>query len=155
MREPGSGPAHRRISPTGFFPERAEGVAGLLYDSLFDKLLPLGDHVIIYPAHGAGPVCGRNMAERDLSTIGYERRHSLALQQADRETFARPKTAESHYYPPWFRKMEEYNLRGAPALHDLPQPQPLDANEFAAAIADGHLAGATDIYPGHPPPAPR
>ena len=50
------------VGRTDFFPDRAEKVAGMLYDSIFDKLLPLGDQTILYPAHGAGSVCGSGMA---------------------------------------------------------------------------------------------
>lgn len=44
-----------------------------LYDSLHEKVLPLGDHVVVYPAHGAGSICGHEISEREFSTIGYER----------------------------------------------------------------------------------
>ena len=60
------------VGRTDFYPERAEEVAGLLFDSL-RKLLTLGDHIYVLPAHGAGSVCGDNMANRDFSSIGYER----------------------------------------------------------------------------------
>jgi hydroxyacylglutathione hydrolase len=58
------------VGRTDFYPDRAEEVAGMLYDSLHDKLLPLGDHVILYPAHGVGSVCGSGMANREFSTLG-------------------------------------------------------------------------------------
>jgi len=54
-------------------PEHAPRLASNLYDSIFDKLLPLGDWVILCPGHGAGSVCGLNIADRDESTIGIER----------------------------------------------------------------------------------
>jgi hydroxyacylglutathione hydrolase len=57
------------VGRTDFFPGGEEEMAGLLYDSIFKKLLPLGDHVILFPAHGAGSVCGESMAEREFSTL--------------------------------------------------------------------------------------
>lgn len=87
-------------------------MTGLLYDSIFKKLLPLGDHVIMMPAHGAGSSCGGEIEERDDSTLGYERRGSPALQVESKEQFV-----EKHGYmrlkPPYFEKIEEYNIKGA------------------------------------------
>jgi glyoxylase-like metal-dependent hydrolase (beta-lactamase superfamily II) len=68
------------VGRTDFFPDRAEEVAGLLYDSIFNTILPLGDQVILYPAHGAGSVCGEGMVEREFSTLGTESRYNPALQ---------------------------------------------------------------------------
>jgi hydroxyacylglutathione hydrolase len=121
------------VGRTDFFPDRAEEVAGLLHDSLFGKLLPLGDQTLLYPAHGSGSICGSGMASRDFSTIGYERRTNPALQKADRDAFVRMKLAETHYYPPYFRRMEELNQAGQPILGVLPRPQPLTAAEVAEA----------------------
>ncbi len=128
------------VGRTDFYPDRARAVAGLLYDSIFEKLLPLGDHVILYPAHGAGSVCGSGMASREFSTLGYEREHNPALQVADRETFIRRKTSEHHYQPPYFERMETVNLEGPPLLGSVPRARPLSADEFAAHMADGVIA---------------
>ena len=127
------------VGRTDFFPDRAEEVAGMLYDSIFHKLLPLGDHVVLWPAHGAGSVCGSGMAERNFSTLGYERKHNPALQKTDRGEFIRYKTSEDHFQPPYFRQMEKYNLEGAPPLDELPRPKPLTPDEFAKAIDEGML----------------
>ena len=127
------------VGRTDFFPDRAEEVAGLLFDSLFDKLLPLGDQVLLYPAHGAGSVCGSGMASREFSTLGYERRHNPSLQKTDREEFIRMKLAEQHSYPPYFRKMEQFNLAGPPLLGKIPRPLPLVADDFATAIENGMI----------------
>ena len=54
------------VGRTDFYPDRKAEVAGLLYESIHDKLLPLGDHVLLYPAHGAGSVCGSGMAKREI-----------------------------------------------------------------------------------------
>jgi hydroxyacylglutathione hydrolase len=124
------------VGRTDFFPNRAAEVAGLLYDSIFDKLLPLGDHVILHPAHGAGSVCGSGMASREFSTLGYERRYNPVLQMTDRDRFVRHKVDEHHYQPPYFRRMEQYNLEGAPPLNGIPNPQPFDPDKFEKAMND-------------------
>lgn len=121
------------VGRTDFFPDRAQEVAGLLYDSIFSKLLPLGDQTILYPAHGAGSVCGGGLAAREFSTLGYERRNNPALQKKSRKEFIEYKISEYHYQPPYFRKMEQYNKDGAPPLGKLPQPVPMTAAEVLAA----------------------
>jgi hydroxyacylglutathione hydrolase len=59
-----------------------------LYDSLHEKVLPFGDHVIIYPAHGAGSICGHHIGNREFSTVGYEKRTNPLL-KLDKEAFCR------------------------------------------------------------------
>lgn len=127
------------VGRTDFYPDRAEEVSGMLYDSIFQKLLPLGDHVILWPAHGAGSVCGSGIAERNFSTLGYERKHNPVLQKTDRDEFIRFKINEKHFKPPYFRQMEKYNLEGAPLLNQLPIPKPLSSDEFARANDEGML----------------
>lgn len=126
------------VGRTDFYPDRAEEVAGLLFDSIFDKLLPLGDQTILYPAHGAGSVCGSGMASREFSTLGYERKHNPRLQM-DRKSFIRYKVEENHYKPPYFQQMEKLNQEGAEALGEIPKPPPLDADQFADAMKSGML----------------
>jgi hydroxyacylglutathione hydrolase len=107
-----------------FYPSRAQEVAGLLFDSL-RKLESLGDQAIIYPAHGAGSVCGSGMADRDISTIGHEKANNPRLRIRDRNEFIEAKIAEHHDYPPYFREMEQQNLAGAPAIERPLAPTPL------------------------------
>ncbi len=126
------------VGRTDFYPDRPEEVAGLLYDSIFETLLPLGDGVLLCPAHGAGSVCGSGMASRDFSSLGYERRFNPALQVDSRDEFIRNKIKEHHYVPPYFSRMEEYNQHGtAPAMPALPSPPALDAEEFAQSAEKG------------------
>ena len=125
------------VGRTDFFPDRAEEVAGLLYDSIFNKLLPLGDQTLLYPAHGAGSVCGDSMASREFSTLGFERLCNPVLQKTERDAFVARKVNEHHYQPPYFRKMEEYNLEGAPPLNDMPSPTPLTPQMLAEAMDNG------------------
>lgn len=106
-------------------PEQAEK----LYHSIHEKLLPLGDHVIVYPAHGAGSVCGHHISDREFSTIGYERKTNPML-QLNKEAFVARSIAQKILAPPYFRKMEHYNIDGAPLLRELPVPRPLRISEF-------------------------
>ncbi|RUO30839.1 MBL fold metallo-hydrolase [Aliidiomarina sedimenti] len=110
------------VGRTDFYPDRAEEVAGLLHDSL-EKLVALGDHVLVYPAHGAGSVCGGGLSDREFSSIGHERLTNPALRLlGDRDAFIAHKTSEQHYMPPYFKLMEQRNLDGqAPVLQqELP-----------------------------------
>ena len=127
------------VGRTDFFPGQAKKVAGLLYDSIFTKLLPLGDQTILYPAHGAGSVCGDSMATREFSTLGHERLHNPVLQKRDRDAFIQYKINEQHYLPPYFKKMEEYNQQGPPPLDFIPQPVPMTATAVREAQQEGAL----------------
>jgi hydroxyacylglutathione hydrolase len=141
------------VGRTDFYPDRREEVAGLLYDSL-RKLMALGDQAIIYPAHGAGSVCGSGMADREFSTIGHERLNNPRLQIADRDAFIRLKVGEHHYQPPYFRLMERLNTKGSDAPPRVVRPRRLSLAEVLASNAD-HLidvrepmAYASGHFPG-------
>ena len=110
--------------------DRAEEMAGLLFDSIFDRLLPLGDGVIACPAHGAGSVCAASIADRKWTTLGIERKRNPRLQIESKEEFAQD-MAVALEMPPYFKEMERLNLVGAPLLSSLPEPSPLPAREFA------------------------
>lgn len=118
-------------------PEEAPRLAANLYDSIFNKILPLGDGVILCPAHGAGSVCGGAIAKRDYSTLGLERIQSPLLQKTDREEFIKFKLEEKLEFPPYFRKMEQYNRQGPPLLNGLPVPKQLSPLEFRAEMEKG------------------
>ena len=100
-----------------------EQLAGMLYDSLHNKLLKLPDAVLVYPAHGAGSLCGRNMRAERSSTIGTERLTNYALQIQSREEFIRQLTSNLPARPEYFLQDAEINRGGAPALSDLPELQ--------------------------------
>jgi len=128
------------VGRTDFFPDRAREVAGLQYDSIFRKILPLGDQVILYPAHGAGSVCGSGMADREFSTLGYERANNPALKYTGRDDFIEFKLSEKPKQPPYFRKMEKFNQQGsAPAMDLLPNPPPMSPGEFEREIKNGMI----------------
>lgn len=87
-------------------------MTGLLYDSIFEKLLPLGEEVLMFPAHGAGSACGESMDERPFSTLGYEKKHSELLQVDSKKQFIE-NFAKMRIKPRYFDKMEELNVKGA------------------------------------------
>jgi hydroxyacylglutathione hydrolase len=117
--------------------EEAPRLASNLYDSIFNKLLPLGDGIILCPAHGAGSVCGLHIANRDESTLGIERVQNSVLQIKDRDEFVKYKLAEQPERPYYFRQMEKFNLEGPPLLGCLPLPSPLTPTEFRREMEEG------------------
>jgi hydroxyacylglutathione hydrolase len=115
-------------------------LSGLLYDSLHGKLLKLADDVLVYPAHGAGSLCGRNMRAERSSTIGTERLTNYALQIKSREEFVRQLTKNLPARPDYFLKDAAINREGAPALSELTPLQPMLSPEVKVFLADGGLA---------------
>ena len=137
------------VGRTDFYPDRAREVAGDLYDSL-QKLLALGDQVVICPAHGAGSVCGSGMASRELSTLGHERLNNPRL-QLSRDAFIDAKVSENHERPPYFREMERLNAEGCTAF-DPHAPPPLDSGDLdpqQAQLVD--VRGVSDFCGAHVP----
>ncbi|HEX7126186.1 MAG TPA: rhodanese-like domain-containing protein [Thermodesulfobacteriota bacterium] len=138
----------------------AETLAGQLYDSLHGTLLALPDDVVVYPAHGAGSLCGRNLSSDTRSTIGRERRFNYALAPMSREVFVRMMTTDLPELPGYFGRDAEINRSGPPLLTGLPPPAPLSpeaaARELAAGavvldtrdparFGAGHLPGSVNI----------
>jgi glyoxylase-like metal-dependent hydrolase (beta-lactamase superfamily II)/rhodanese-related sulfurtransferase len=121
-------------------------LANMLYDSLHHKLLQLADEVLVYPAHGAGSLCGRNMRAERSSTIGTERLTNYALQIKSREEFIRQLTANLPARPEYFLQDAEINREGAPTLSDLPELPPISASELKAMLNEGVVA--LDVRPG-------
>ena len=121
-------------------------LAAKLYDSLHQKLLTLPDDVLVYPAHGAGSLCGRNMRAERSSTIGTERLTNYALQIRSREEFVRELTSRVPVRPDYFLQDAEINREGAPALSQLPELAPISATRLKAMLEDGALA--LDVRPG-------
>ncbi len=121
-------------------------LAGMLYDSLHHKLLTLADEVLVYPAHGAGSLCGRNMRAERSSTIGTERLTNYALQIKSREEFIQELTTNLPTRPDYFLQDAEINREGAPTLADLPALRPISAAELKSMLDEGVVA--LDIRPG-------
>ena len=124
----------------------AAQLAGMLYDSLHHKILKLSDDVLVYPAHGAGSLCGRNMRAERVSTIGTERLTNYALQIKSREEFVRQLTSNLPARPEYFQQDAEINRTGASALSDLPALSPIELAELKALLAEGGIA--LDVRPG-------
>ena len=138
----------------GFTPAH---MAGLLYDSLHRKILTLPDAVEVYPAHGAGSLCGKNISPETSSTVGAQRRGNWALQPMARDEFVRLMTRDLPEVPRYFPMDVALNREGARPLGELPAPPALEATEVERLLAEGALAldvrPAAEFGAGHVPGA--
>jgi hydroxyacylglutathione hydrolase len=131
-----------------------------IYTSLHDRILPLGDGVIVLPAHGKGSVCGDRIDEREWSTIGYEKARNRLLKMS-KEDFLVFKSAEELEVPRYFSMMEVFNKNGPPLSEDPIKAKPLDLRGFLElrasgaqvldirrplAFASGHIPGSLNIW---------
>jgi len=133
----------------GFTPAQ---MAEMLYDSLHQKLLTLPDAVEVYPAHGAGSLCGRNISKETSSTIGEQRRLNYALQPMPKDAFVRIMTADLPEVPAYFPADVALNREGAPPRDDGPKPRALTAAAFAKAAASAtvlDVRGSAAFGAGH------
>ncbi len=96
----------------------AERLASMLYDSLHDKLLPLPDETLVYPAHGAGSLCGKNLSTDTVSTIGVQRQYNYALQPMTRERFVEVIMTDQPDTPAYFTYDAVLNARERPTLDE-------------------------------------
>ncbi|MGA3092400.1 MAG: MBL fold metallo-hydrolase [Terriglobales bacterium] len=126
----------------------AEQLAGLLYDSLHNKLLTLPDAVAVYPAHGAGSLCGRAMRAERSSTIGTERLTNYALQIASREKFIAQLTSNLPARPDYFLEDAEINRWGAAALTELAQLPAMSPPELQILLQQTANCNVLDIRSG-------
>lgn len=140
----------------------AGDMAGLLYDSLHQKLLKLPDSTLVYPAHGAGSLCGKHLSADTWDTIGSQRRLNYALQPMSKEAFIALVTAEQPDAPPYFAYDALLNRREHPTLAHMLRhvmkpllleevlrylqagAQVLDVRS-AADFVQGHLRGSTNV----------
>ncbi len=133
----------------------AEELAGMLYDSLHRKLLTLPDSVKVYPAHGAGSLCGRNISSETSSTIGDQRRFNWALRPMPREEFVRLLTTDLPEAPAYFSRDAALNREGPQPLADLPPVPELSPAEVEKALAAGAVLldtrGTAEYGAGHVP----
>ena len=141
-------------------------MAAMMYDTLHDKLLKLDDATEVYPAHGAGSMCGKNMSKETSSTIGDQRRFNYALQPMSKDEFVRMMTADLPESPAYFPQDAEINRTGAEALSQLPETvalTPLQVRDLtrstpanslphvildvraAAEFGAGHIPGSINI----------
>lgn len=140
----------------------AEELASLLYDSLHEKLLGLPDETLVYPAHGAGSLCGKSLSAETVSTIGVQRQYNYALQPMSKAEFLQIVTAEQPEAPPYFTFDAILNTKEHPTLEQtldqvlkpIPLGEVLARMDSGAQVLDvrdpaefsaGHLAGSINI----------
>ncbi|WP_330745699.1 MBL fold metallo-hydrolase [Chryseobacterium sp. CP-77] len=96
-----------------------EELAGLLYDSLYHKILPLDDDITVYPAHGAGSACGKNMQKETVDTLGNQKRTNYALNQKDRQSFIKEVTDGLLPPPAYFGMNVMMNKKGYSSFDEV------------------------------------
>ena len=130
-------------------------LAGLMYDSLHRKLLTLPDHTRVYPAHGAGSLCGRSMSAERSSTIGQERTTNPALAPMSREAFIADITRDVPETPVYFLHSRDTNRAGPALRAERPLPPALSPTSVAAEIERGAIVldarPFADYAAGHVP----
>lgn len=122
-------------------------LAGLLYDSLFDKILSLPGDVRVYPAHGAGSLCGRALGSAPFTTVEQELRDNWAAQLRDKKEFVREMTANLPDRPAYFSYDVGVNLHGANPYSELPDVPKLDATALKRAASEGAVVIDTRTPP--------
>ncbi|MCS6873996.1 MAG: rhodanese-like domain-containing protein [Pyrinomonadaceae bacterium] len=130
----------------------AEQMASMLYDSLHQKILTLPDETEVYPAHGAGSLCGKSLSKDTWSTLGEQKRTNYALQPMSKEEFIKLVTADQPEVPMYFPKSAAKNLEGAPSLDELPRPKELSTEEilkFEGVVID--VRPSSEYGSGHIP----
>ncbi len=131
----------------------SEQMAEMMYDTLHQKILSLDDETEIYPAHGAGSACGKNISDEKHSTIGQQRKFNYALQPMAKDVFVEIMTRDLSAAPAYFPFDAEYNRRGAGVLDELSKPKALTAHELQAEtnaiLLD--IRSAKDFGAGHIP----
>ncbi|MFZ0036384.1 MAG: MBL fold metallo-hydrolase [Candidatus Acidiferrales bacterium] len=140
----------------------ATDLGGLLFDSLHSKLLALPDATLVYPAHGAGSLCGKAISKETVSTMGDQRRLNYALQPMTKQQFIELVTADQPEAPPYFTYDAVLNSQERPTLNDAlgRQLKPLGLDRLRELQAGGaqvldtrepdefataHLAGSINI----------
>ena len=140
----------------------ADDLGGRLFDSLHGKLLTLPDETLVYPAHGAGSLCGKQLSSDTVSSLGDQRRLNYALQPMTKDEFIRLVTADQPDAPPYFTYDAILNTRERATLdrnleqvlHPVDLPEVLRMGDAGAQILDvrdpaeyakGHLAGSINV----------
>ena len=114
-------------------------MAAMMYDTLHDKILKLDDAVEVYPAHGAGSMCGKNLSSETSSTIGQQRQFNYALQPMTKDEFVRMMTVDLPAAPAYFPKDAEINRAGASPLSELQPLKPMSPADVAASVRAGEV----------------
>ncbi len=129
-----------------------EDLAGMLYDSLRNKIMTLPDDIIVYPAHGAGSACGKSMSKETFSTLGEQKKSNYALQNISKEDFIKELTTGILPPPQYFAKNAQMNKMGYDSIDEVMQRgnKALSIDEFAKEMANGALildVRNKDIFP--------
>jgi len=134
-----------------------EDLAGMLYDSLRDKIMPLKDEVLVYPAHGAGSSCGKNMSDQTYDTLGHQKKTNYALRDITKQQFIEEVTEGILPAPQYFAKNAMLNKNGYEAIDTVigRGMNPMNADEFEKQVDQGILVLDTrqpqDYCQGHVP----
>lgn len=135
----------------------AEEMAGMLYDSLREKILKLPDETEVYPAHGAGSLCGKSLSKETWSTLGEQKKTNYALRDMSKEDFVKIVAADQPEAPQYFAASAAQNLKGSSSLERLEKPKALSTEEvenFDGIVLDvrqnkdygaGHVPNAINI----------
>ena len=138
----------------------AEQMGEMLYDSLHDKILPLADETEVYPAHGAGSLCGKSLSKETWSTLGEQRKNNYALQPMSKEEFVKVVAEDQPEVPAYFPVSASQNLKGSQALEDITKPDALSTEAIENfdgvvldvrerdAFGEGHVPNAINIALG-------
>ncbi len=116
----------------------SEELAGIMYDTIQNKILPLADDILVYPAHGAGSSCGKNMGPETFSTIGEQKLNNYALQPQSKETFIKAVTDGLVAAPKYFAINAQINMQGYESLDDVKQKglTPLGVEDFKKLVSE-------------------
>src|SRR6202012_823282 len=114
-----------------------EELAGIMYDTIQNKILPLADNILVYPAHGAGSSCGKNLGPNTFSTIGEEKKSNYALQPQSKEDFIKAVTAGLAEAPKYFSMNAKINKEGYDSLDAIKEKGliPLTVAAFKKKLA--------------------
>ena len=135
----------------------AEQMGALLYDSIYEKILPLPDETEVYPAHGAGSLCGKSLSKETWSTLGLQRKINYALQPMTKDEFIEIVAADQPEVPAYFPISAAQNLKGSASLEDLAKPKTMTTEEikdFDGVVLDirtgekfgaGHIPNSINI----------
>ena len=125
-----------------------EDLAGMLYDSLMNKIMPLSDETTVYPAHGAGSACGKNMQKETVDTLGNQKRANYALNQPDKASFIKEVTDGLTPPPGYFAMNVAMNKKGYESFDQVLEQglKPLSAEDFET-LADETGALILDTRP--------
>src|SRR6201991_2749390 len=133
----------------------SQQMAAMMYESLHEKLMKLPDEVEVFPAHGAGSMCGKNMSKETSSTIGEQRKFNYALKPMTKEQFVSMMTADLQEAPAYFPRDAEINRAGARELAELSPPAALSPQQVSESRKEGHVLldvrPAAEFGEGHVP----